>query len=128
MSRPPLVLCGCPALGAFLVVTAGAAGPAFAQQLPFKGAFGAVAGNGCQSYKEETEGDYIVTNENGRGYGAMGECGCNLIHVQKTGPSTYRLRTVCQCIDGPKRTEQATVVVTSPHEIKLDGRRFVRCR
>jgi hypothetical protein len=115
-------------LGALLALTIGASGVSSAEQLPFQGAFGAAVGNGCKSYKEETEGDYLVTYDNGRGYGESGECGCDVTRVQKTGPSAYRLSTICQCIDGPKRTGQAIVVVTSPREIRFDGRRFLRCK
>ena len=120
-----LALCAALALGAGPV--AAAAGSA--EQLPFRGAFGAVAENGCKSYREQAEGHYIETYDNGRGYSATGECGCDVARVRKTGPSAYRLSTICRCNDAQKpQPEEATVVVTSPREIKIDGRRYVRCK
>jgi hypothetical protein len=94
------------ALGAFLAATAAAS----AEKLPFRGAFGQVSENGCRSYKEQTEGHYIETYRNGRGYSATGECGCDLVRVLKIGPSAYRLSTVCRCNDSAsKQPEEATV-------------------
>ena len=86
------------ALGAGLVATAAVS----AEQLPFRGAFGAVTENGCKSYREQAEGHYIETHGNGRGYSATGECGCDLTRVRKTGPTAYRLSTICRCNDAPK--------------------------
>src|SRR3954447_20044713 len=45
--------------------------------------------------------NYIETYGNGRGYSATGECGCDLTRVRKTGPSAYRLSTICRCNDAP---------------------------
>ena len=118
-------------LGAVLAVGAclAAAGAVSAERLPFRGAFGAVAENGCRSYREQREGHYIETYDNGRGYSATGECGCDVTGIQKTGPSAYRLSTMCRCNDAPTgAAEQATVVVTSPREVRIDGRRYVRCK
>jgi hypothetical protein len=85
--------------------------------------------NGCKSYRERSEGHYIETYDNGRGYSATGECGCDVARVRKTGPSAYRLSTICRCNDAPKpQPEEAALVVTSPREIKIDGRRYVRCK
>jgi hypothetical protein len=113
------------ALGAGLVATASVS----AERLPFRGAFGAVAENGCKSYREQAEGHYIETYGNGRGYSATGECGCDVTRVRKTGPSAYRLSTICRCNDAPTpQPEEATVVVTSPREIRIDGRRYLRCK
>ncbi len=120
-----VALCGSLALGAGSFATAAVS----AEQLPFRGAFGAVTENGCKSYRERSEGHYIETYGNGRGYSATGECGCDVARVRKTGPSAYRLSTICRCNDAPKpQPEEATVVVTSPREIKIDGRRYVRCK
>jgi hypothetical protein len=113
------------ALGAGLVATASVS----AERLPFRGAFGAVAENGCKSYREQAEGHYIETYGNGRGYSATGECGCDVTRVRNTGPSAYRLSTICRCNDAPTpQPEEATVVVTSPREIRIDGRRYLRCK
>src|SRR5215204_5295688 len=120
-----LALCAALALGAGPV--AAAAGSA--EQLPFRGAFGAVAENGCKSYREQAEGHYIETYDNGRGYSATRECGCDVARVRKTGPSAYRLSTIGRCNDAPTpQPEEATVVVTSPREIRIDGRRYLRCK
>lgn len=116
----------CALLG--LATSLAATATASAERLPFRGAFGLVAENGCKSYKEQTEGHYIETYRNGRGYSATGECGCDLVDLRRTGPSSYRLSTICQCNDSAsKQPEEATVVVTSPREIRIDGRRYARC-
>jgi hypothetical protein len=82
-----------------------------------------------QELQGTAEGHYIETYGNGRGYSATGECGCDVTRVRKTGPSAYRLSTICRCNDAPTpQPEEATVVVTSPREIRIDGRRYLRCK
>ena len=88
------------ALGAGPVTTAAVS----AEQLPFRGAFGAVTENGCKSYRERAEGHYIETYGNGRGYSATGECGCDVTGVRKTGPSAYRLSTICRATTRKSRS------------------------
>src|SRR4051812_18702611 len=127
----PVPALGALTLGASLALGAGAITTAAvsAEQLPFRGAFGAVAEIGCKSYREQAEGHYIETYGNGRGYSATGECGCDVTSVRKTGRSAYRLSTICRCNDAEKpQPEEATVVVTSPREIKIDGRSYLRCK
>ncbi len=100
-----------------------------AQALPISGPYGEVEGKGCDSYKEETEGAYIVVDKDGRGYGSGGECGCKVKSVKKTGKNEYSVVTVCQCIDSPnKETEHSKLVILSDREIELDGTKYQKCK
>jgi len=99
-----------------------------ADALPIKGAYGDVEGKGCDSYKEETEGPYFVIDEDGRGYGSGGECGCKVTSVKKTGEDAYSFVAVCQCIDSPnKETETSKLFILSDTEIELDGTKYRKC-
>jgi hypothetical protein len=122
-------------LGSALVLSAGlgagmASAPALAaDKLPISGPYGEVEGKGCDSYKEETEGAYIVVDKDGRGYGSGGECGCKVKSVKKTGKKEYSVVTVCQCIDSPnKETETTKLVILSDSEIELDGTKYQKCK
>ena len=61
MILPVPALCAALALGAGPFATVAVS----AEQLPFRGAFGAVTENGCKSYREQAEGHYIETYGNG---------------------------------------------------------------
>ena len=113
-----------------------ALGPAFAataaasaERLPFRGAFGAVAENGCRSYREQSEGHYIETYDNGRGYSATGECGCDVTDIHKDRPiglSPEHDVPVQRRPDRRRRTGHRRR--DEPGEIRIDGRRYVRCK
>ena len=99
-----------------------------AEKLLITGAYGEVEGKGCDSYKEETEGAYIVIDKDRRGYGSGGECGCKVKSVDKTGKKEYSVVTVCQCIDSPnKETETSKLIILSDSEIELDGSKYRKC-
>ena len=76
-------------LGFALVLLAGlgagmASAPALAaDKLPIKGPYGDVEAKGCDDYKAETEGGYIVVDKDGRGWGSGGECGCKVKSVKE---------------------------------------------
>ncbi len=96
--------------------------------LPITGAYGDVEGKGCDSFKEETEGPYFVIDEDGRGYGSGGECGCKVKSVEETGKDAYSFVAVCQCIDSPnKETETSKLFILSDTEIELDGTKYQKC-
>ncbi|MGE5260332.1 MAG: hypothetical protein ACM3MH_05585 [Actinomycetota bacterium] len=112
-----------------LLTTAGTVSAAKAADvLPISGPWGEVNGRGCDSYKEETEGPYFVVEEDGRGYGSGGECGCKIKSVEKRGEGAYSLVAICQCVDSPnKETEKSQLYVVSDSEIELDGTKYQKC-
>jgi hypothetical protein len=118
---------GC-VLVAFLVVAVALIGRAAAvESLPIKGPFGEVDAQGCQSLHEETEGAYVVFNEDGKGYGSGGECACQITSFTKKG-SDYELNTSCRCIDSPETKDHATLTIVSDDEIVLEGSKYERCK
>lgn len=71
--------------------------------LSIKGAYGDVEGKGCDSFKEETEGPYFVVDEDGRGYGSGGGCGCKVTSVKETGKDAYSFVAVTNASTAPTR-------------------------
>jgi hypothetical protein len=49
------------------------------------GPYGEIEAKGCDDYRQETEGGYIVIDNDGRGYGSGGECAWKIKSVKKTG-------------------------------------------
>ena len=99
-----------------------------AVKLPIAGAYGDVAAKGCDDYKGETEGGYIVVDKDGRGWGSGGECGCKVKSVKKTGKSEYAVVASCQCIDGPKETWRRKLIVLSDSEVEWNGSKYRKCK
>ena len=67
---------GLPGVGVFLLalVTFGLPAALAADALPITGPYGEIEAKGCDDYRQETEGGYIVIDNDGRGYGSGGEC------------------------------------------------------
>ncbi len=125
-----LVLLGI-ALGlmASLAVSLPSAPAKAAGALPITGPYGEVEGKGCDSYKEETEGAYIVVDKDGRGYGTGGECGCKVKSIKKSGKTDYAVVALCQCVDSPnKEIEKSKLTVLNDSEIALDGSKYQKCK
>jgi hypothetical protein len=99
-----------------------------ADSLPIAGPWGDVEAKGCDSYKEETEGGYIVVDKDGRGWGSGGECGCKVKSVKKSGKSEYAIVASCQCIDGPKETWRRKLILLSDSEIEWNGAKYQKCK
>ncbi len=92
-----------------------------ADALPIAGPWGDIEANGCHDYKEETEGGYIVVDNDGRGWGSGGECHCKVKSVKKSGKTEYAVVASCQCIDGPTETSHRKLIVLSDSEIQWNG-------
>ena len=99
-----------------------------ADKLPIAGPYGDVEAKGCDDYKGETEGGYIVVDKDGRGWGSGGECGCKVKSVKKTGKSEYAVVASCQCIDGPKETWRRKLIVLSDSEVEWNGSKYRKCK
>jgi hypothetical protein len=98
-----------------------------ADSLPIAGPWGDVEAKGCDDYRGETEGGYIVVDKDGRGWGSGGECGCKVKSVKKSGESEYAIVASCQCIDGPKETWHRKLIVLSDSEIEWNGTKYQKC-
>ena len=96
--------------------------------LPIAGPWGDVEAKGCDDYRGETEGGYIVVDKDGRGWGSGGECGCKVKSVKKSGESEYAIVASCQCIDGPKETWHRKLIVLSDSEIEWNGTKYQKCK
>ncbi len=114
-------------LTALLVVGLPRAAALGAETLPITGPWGDVEAKGCDDYKAETEGGYIVVDEDGRGWGSGGECGCKVRSVKKSGKSEYAIVASCQCIDGPKETWRRKLIVLGDGEIEWAGAKYRKC-
>jgi hypothetical protein len=127
LARPGLLGVGVVLL-AFHTVGA-AAGPALADDaLPIAGPYGEVEAKGCDDYRRETEGGYIVIDKDGLGYGSGGECACRIKSVKKTGKNAYGVVASCQCLEGPKETRQRKLSVLSDSEIDWNGSKYEKCK
>src|SRR5512147_2442146 len=87
-----------------------------ADALPIAGPWGDVEAKGCDDYRSETEGGYIVVDKDGRGWGSGGECGCKVKSVKKSGKTEYAVVASCRCIDGPKETWRRKLILLSDSE------------
>jgi hypothetical protein len=121
---------GLPGLGVFLLAlfTFGLPAALAADALPISGPYGDIEAKGCDDYRQETEGGYIVIDNDGRGYGSGGECACKIKSVKKTGKSEYAVVASCRCLDGPKETRQRKLTVLSDKEIDWNGTKYAKCQ
>ena len=121
---------GLPGVGVFLLalVTFGLPAALAADALPITGPYGEIEAKGCDDYRQETEGGYIVIDNDGRGYGSGGECACKIKSVKKTGKNDYAVVASCQCLDGPKETRHRKLTVMSEKEIDWNGSRYAKCQ
>jgi len=92
------------------------------------GSYGEIEAKGCDDYRQETEGGYIVIDNDGRGYGSGGECAWKIKSVKKTGKNDYAVVALCQCWDGPKETRHRKLTVLSDKEIDWNGSRYAKCQ
>jgi hypothetical protein len=99
-----------------------------ADALPIAGPWGDIEAKGCDDYKGETEGGYIVVDKDGRGWGSGGECGCKVKSVKKSGKTEYAVVASCQCIDGPTETWHRKLIVLSDSEIEWNGAKYRKCK
>jgi len=99
-----------------------------ADSLPIAGPWGDVEAKGCDDYKNETEGGYIIIDKDGHGWGSGGECGCKVKSVKKTGKSEYGILASCQCAENPKETWRRKLIVLSDSEIEWNGAKYRKCK
>ena len=112
-------------LGARHLRSAGRAG---GRRAADHGTYGEIEAKGCDDYRQETEGGYIVIDNDGRGYGSGGECAWKIKSVKKTGKNDYAVVASCQCLDGPKETRHRKLTVMSEKEIDWNGSRYAKCQ
>src|SRR5215813_4322051 len=84
-----------------------------ADALPIAGPWGDIEAKGCDDYKAETEGGYIIVDKDGHGWGSGGECGCKVKSVKKSGKNVYAIVASCQCAENPKETWHRKLIVLS---------------
>jgi hypothetical protein len=99
-----------------------------ADALPIAGPWGDIEAEGCHDYQEETEGGYIVVDEDGRGWGSGGECQCKVKSVKKSAKTAYDVVASCQCLDGPTETRHRKLIVLSDSEIQWNGTKYQKCK
>ena len=116
------------ALLALLALAVAHAPSRAADSLPIAGPWGEVEGKGCDYYREETEGGYIVIDKDGSGWGSGGECGCKVKSVKKSGNTEYAVVASRKCIDGPKETWHRKLIVLSDSEIEWNGTKYRKCK
>jgi hypothetical protein len=121
---------GLPGLGVFLLAlfTFGLPAALAADALPITGPYGDIEAKGCDDYRQETEGGYIVVDKDGRGWGSGGKCHCKVKSVKKSGKTEYAIVASYQCIDGPTETSHRKLVVLSDSEIQWNGTKYQKCK